>query len=164
MPRNFPLKRPILQEIILFKFYSIWRKGISPPIKATCSLAVSSKGGETKIKKTIAKNIQNGLGIQGNRFGAMQSGNVVVGRAKISYTTEETLVNVTVSVRHRLSKGGKMQLEEYRTLSLSSIHYCNTKSLCNSGLRLKDRCFQRENNIGKPKIKRGDKNKNIKRL
>lgn len=48
----------------------------------------------------------------------MQSGKVVVDRAKSSYTTEETLVNVTVSVRHRLSKGGEIQLGKYRTPSL----------------------------------------------
>lgn len=72
-------------------FYTNWRRGIPPPIKPVCSLAVSPKGSETKFKETITTTTtktQNRSGIQGNKLGAVQPRKDVGGRGRKSYTTE----------------------------------------------------------------------------
>lgn len=55
--------------------------------------------------------------IQENELGMVQSGKEAGSKGIKSYITKESLVNVTAP-RHRLTKGGKIQVEEDRTFSL----------------------------------------------
>lgn len=104
-------------EMTSSQSYASWRKGIPSPVRAIGSLAVSPQQmeWETEAKQTITKNTQNRSRIQRNGLETLvRQGNR---QQRNNVTPLEKHVNITAP-RHRLTKGGEIQLEEFRTHSL----------------------------------------------